>query len=840
MNLRYGRTRAASAALLALLCVVAGGPAPAEKPQLLARIATADPATLASLRDRLAAVRVLESAVLYRSEATFDPARPAQGFALAWGDAAAVESARRAGVPTEVLGPRRPDSGYAVIHLQPEAVAPSIGRILYRDSVCAILEYPREAEETVWASFESLPVLDRPVVLADRPDRKTFGELPPLPTSADPFCQELVSAVNADSLLAVIRYLQGLGSRRSPEPECVLAADSLAAMLRRHGVPDVSYFDYNDWSDNVVGIQPGRTSPDEWYVISGHYDSYSRGSAAPGADDNGTGTAAVIEAARILGRQQLEATIVYIAFSGEEQGLVGSEAWAAAARRRNRDIRGALNLDMIGWRAFDDPADVDLISNHLSLDLRDFVETAAALYLPGYGVVGGAFGGGNSDQQSFWDQGYPALTFFEDSDTRNPHYHSDHDVIGLSVNDPEFLRHNVQVAVAALTELARPIRLRLTHQPPADPSLSAAGYPISARIVAGGRLVSDSLRLRFRVDGGAFSDLPLLPTAGPDVYAAVIPGQPPGALVEYYLQARDDAGRQVRDPARAPDALHAFMVGRAVAFHDTFSQDRGWTVGAPEDGAISGVWTRARPIGTGPQTGDDADGDSLCFLTGNGEPEGAAGEADLDGGRTTLTSPRIDLDRAVTADLKFFYWFADETYPDDTLRVQVSSDDGATWVALASIADSQRRWREWRTPRLEELLPLRAGMRLRFTVADEGRASLLEAAIDGIRVQAVTLPAPPPPEMPPVTRLLMPRPDPFRSSMTIRYDLATSAEVDLSVFDVQGRRVADIWRGAHAAGADSIPWDGLDSEGRPLRSGVYFLRLQAGGTVSSRRIVRVR
>jgi hypothetical protein len=846
----------------ALFCIVATGSAGVAGDKLLVRIATTDPATLESLHGLLDPVRVLEPAGILDSVRTLGAARRLDGFALAWGDATAVEAARLAGAPVEILGPRRSDRTYAVVYLPvPEwgpappsgdtpqerhsvPAAERFGRILYADSRRAILEYPPRSHDLLCAAFETLPILDRPVVLSGVSGKATSGDLPSLPAFADPFVQALVEAVNADSLLAVVRYLQGLGSRRSPEPECFVASDSLGTMLRRYGIPEVSLFDFNQWSDNVVGVQPGRGAPDELYIICGHYDSYSKGSVAPGADDNGTGTAAVIEAARILGRQQFEATIIYLAVSGEEQGLVGSEAWAAAARARSRDIRGVINLDMVGWRRADDAPDLDVISNFLSSGLSDFVHAAAALYLPGYGIVDGAFGSGNSDQQSFWDHGYPALTFHEDTDTSNPCYHTVQDLVGPSVNDPEFLRHNVQVGVAALAELARPVRVHITHQPSEDPAVTAERYPVSGRIASGSPLVPDSLRLRFRVNGGAFSTLPLLRLGLSDGYAADIPRQQPGDLVEYYLEAYDTEGRHASDPVLAPETLHAFVVGRAVAFHDTFVQDQGWTVGAPGDGAVSGTWTRARPVGTGTQPEVDADGDSLCFVTGNGEPGGAAGEADVDGGRTTLTSPRLVLDRAVTADLDFHYWFADETFPDDTLRVQVSSDDGASWISLQSVSVSERAWRRTYVPRLEDLLPLTGTMRLRFTVADEGRVSLLEAAIDGVKVRSVILPAPPPPPPPPpaptATRLLTPWPQPFRGSVTIRYDLAEAAEVNLAVFDLRGRRVADLWQGPRSANRYETSWDGCDTGGRPVPSGVYFLRMDAGGMVRLRRIVRAR
>ena len=106
----------------------------------------------------------------------------------------------------------------------------------------------------------------------------------------------------------------------------------------------------------MVAVQPGALVPDEIVVIGAHYDSYSRLSPEPGADDNATGVAAVLETARILAPGEYERTIVYIAFSGEEQGLVGSEAWASDARARGLDIRAVINIDMIGYVAPGDAA----------------------------------------------------------------------------------------------------------------------------------------------------------------------------------------------------------------------------------------------------------------------------------------------------------------------------------------------------------------------------------------------------------------------------------------------------------------------------------------------------
>ena len=106
---------------------------------------------------------------------------------------------------------------------------------------------------------------------------------------------------------------------------------------------------------DIVATLPG-TEPESagrTLVVSGHYDSRASNvldptSAAPGADDDGSGTAAVLEMARVLSHYKFRATIVFLAVAGEEQGLYGSNHWAEEAKARNADIEAMLDNDIIG------------------------------------------------------------------------------------------------------------------------------------------------------------------------------------------------------------------------------------------------------------------------------------------------------------------------------------------------------------------------------------------------------------------------------------------------------------------------------------------------------------
>ncbi len=105
--------------------------------------------------------------------------------------------------------------------------------------------------------------------------------------------------------------------------------------------------------ENVVAIQRGTERPDQVVIITGHIDSrvsdpMNATADAPGANDDGSGTAAVIEAARVLSRHRFPATIVYAALSGEEQGLIGGRILAEHARAQGWQVVANLNNDIIG------------------------------------------------------------------------------------------------------------------------------------------------------------------------------------------------------------------------------------------------------------------------------------------------------------------------------------------------------------------------------------------------------------------------------------------------------------------------------------------------------------
>jgi len=176
---------------------------------------------------------------------------------------------------------------------------------------------------------------------------------------------------------------------------------------------------------NVVGVQLGTVEPNNIYIVGAHYDSVSN----PGADDNASGVAAVLEAARVLSQHQFKSTIVFIAFDREEQGLIGSGAYASDHRSDN--ILGMLALDEVAWNNPANPDKAFIYSD--SSVLRTAVADAMTTY-GGLTAVQRANEYG-TDNWPFGSYSKPNGFLEEDYYGGNPNYHKSTD----SVDTPGFI-----------------------------------------------------------------------------------------------------------------------------------------------------------------------------------------------------------------------------------------------------------------------------------------------------------------------------------------------------------------------------------------------------------------
>lgn len=313
---------------------------------------------------------------------------------------------------------------------------------------------------------------------------------PALPSMRqDPLIQNLVDRVTWASLAQKIAALQAFGTRHSYTPQVQAAADSLGARFAALGL-DVEYHTFRISTynlRNVVATQVGAVSPDTVVVICAHYDSISEEPmvSAPGADDNASGTAAVLTAAELLADVRCRYSIKYVCFAGEEQGLRGSEAWVQHASQQGMRILAALNFDMIGWWEPGVENDLEIEANEASVWLADIVVAAAQAYTSSpfqLHVYDGAWWG---DHAAFWEYGYAALNHEEawdwDDPDFNPNYHSTQDL--LVYLDPGYTVANARIAVAGLATLARPIgAIAVPAVAPAAMVVTAHPNPFNGRV----------------------------------------------------------------------------------------------------------------------------------------------------------------------------------------------------------------------------------------------------------------------------------------------------------------------------------------------------------------------
>jgi hypothetical protein len=252
----------------------------------------------------------------------------------------------------------------------------------------------------------------------------------------------VVGEASVSRVFGYEKMLYEFDSKHVTRPGNALASAYLFDTYKSFGYePQYQWFEVPSALDgrtaNVVATLRGTLNPELVYVVSSHYDSVASG---PGADDDSSGTAALLEAARILAGHPQPATIVFASFTGEESGLLGSREFVRRAIAGKQRVVGALNNDMIGW-ANDNRLDNTIrysnagirdvqhaaamqFSQLISYDALYYKGTDAAAYYEAYGDIVGGIGS------------YPVLG--------NPHYHQRHDVL-------ETINHQLVTEVAKTT-----------------------------------------------------------------------------------------------------------------------------------------------------------------------------------------------------------------------------------------------------------------------------------------------------------------------------------------------------------------------------------------------------
>ena len=221
-----------------------------------------------------------------------------------------------------------------------------------------------------------------------------------------------------------------------------------------------TWFGSGQAAPNVIGIQRGTLYPDTYVVCGSHFDSFSyqamSGGTAPGADDNATGVASVLESARIMTQYEFEYSIIYCAYGCEEMGLYGSEAYASRCQQEGMDIIGYFNNDMNGY-LYGDQIHIDCIYPNSVEPIGTYYMNVGEVYYPELPIRHVNFNEGDSDHTSFNNHGYMGIYPFEDYEHYSPYIHTPNDVIGTSVTSFEMGQQYCQMNIACLAEIANPV-----------------------------------------------------------------------------------------------------------------------------------------------------------------------------------------------------------------------------------------------------------------------------------------------------------------------------------------------------------------------------------------------
>jgi hypothetical protein len=417
---------------------------------------------------------------------------------LAVGDPAEI-AAVTAGLSlaaTTVADPA-PAGPLALVGLRPgwhEADLAECGRILTAGDGWSLVEGDTELTA---ACLESdgwfIRVLDLEPLAPNRPAPPAWAGLADGTVSIvpDPLVQEVVDLVDTPLAMAhwtAISQSPTWTTRHSTSQGCATAAAWVHGLFTDLGLAAEYQHHTSGYADNVIGTLTGVVEPERVYIAIGHLDDLPSSGPAPGADDNASGTAMVTAAAEVMSGYCFERTVKFIAVTGEEQGLYGSDHYADDAFARGEDIQAVLNGDMIGWQGDGQPAteDLDVNYNSASAWLAQAMVDAADAYATGLPV--NAFSCASmtySDHAPFWSNGFSAICGITDNEGfcgqggNYPYYHQSSDTIAnCGPAAPAFETAAIRTYVATLAHLAGPVA-RIPDQP-----TSVAAAPDGANRIA--------------------------------------------------------------------------------------------------------------------------------------------------------------------------------------------------------------------------------------------------------------------------------------------------------------------------------------------------------------------
>jgi hypothetical protein len=387
------------------------------------------------------------------------------GGLLTGADRMGQQSLQEAGLSLQVLDPNLGSGTYYQAETRASRPAPDYsvyGQVLLKTARGVLLRMdPSQVDALTQAGAELRLITFTPKPIPSAQSEVVFPDI----IQPDPLIQVMIDQVSETQVYTYDRQLAGelpvyvdgdwytITSRQTNSGIPIQKTTSYVGQHMANLGMDV---DYHEWSNstnpNVIGEIPGQVNPDDIFIIGAHIDDVS---GTPGADDNASGSVATLIAADILSQYQWGCTMRFAVWTGEEQGLLGSDAYAQRAYNQGENILGYLNLDMIAWNTVGSSTSIYLgyrSSVPGSQDLANlFADVLDAYNINLLPVIGTSYDG-SSDHTSFLDYGYPAILGIEGNDDFNPYYHGPSDTPAHT--DPAYFTDFVRASIATYAHMS--------------------------------------------------------------------------------------------------------------------------------------------------------------------------------------------------------------------------------------------------------------------------------------------------------------------------------------------------------------------------------------------------
>lgn len=332
-------------------------------------------------------------------------------------------------------------------------------------------------------------------------NKKIIGTYPPEITSVNNFVfkivaddryslnvKDLVDLVDTNRIKENLMFIQGVRHRTAGAAHLKEVKDTIEARFIRHNLETrrQKFTSFGMSGENIIGMHRGLLDEKSTFLIDSHFDSVE---GTPGADDNGSGVAVMLEVMRILSAYNFNMSIKFAGFDLEEEGLVGSKRYVASGISDSVNIMGVFNYEMIGYyseaqnsqqlpfgfnqlfpKQYDSVAAHNFkgdfllnISNTNSKMLGDAFAKYSKEYVSDLRIISLSVPGTGtntpdfrrSDHAAFWDKGFKALMFTDGAEFRNKYYHTRHDILD-SLNFG-FMGKIARATIAAVATLSGPI-----------------------------------------------------------------------------------------------------------------------------------------------------------------------------------------------------------------------------------------------------------------------------------------------------------------------------------------------------------------------------------------------